>query len=197
MPHASRSEAWALSSTLAHPFPGRVAHPWEFLHAVNSVPACADHTRVHSDLKRQLIGCRIPSSLRRVREKTPPTAEFDPQSTRASDLFLNYAAAPRRLCRQVRASPAPVARFPRAPFLNRRDAAPASGRVRRIVTPGVVLSPPAANSLPQLLPISPLDAANELQVILPEWYPSAASRVKCMPRENEHRERVGHPPWLD
>jgi len=166
------------------------------LHAVNSVSACADHTRVHSYPKPQLIGCRIPSSSRRVREKTPPSAKFDPQSTRASDLYLNYAAAPRHLCPQVRASPAPLAQFPRSPFLNRRDAAPPSGRVPRIVTPGVVVSPRAANSLPQLLPASPLDTANELQVTLPEWYPSAASRVKCMPRENEDRERVGHPPKL-
>jgi hypothetical protein len=164
------------------------------LHAVNSALACADHTRVHSYPKPQLIGCRIPSSSRRVREKTRPPAAFDPQSTRASDLFLNCAAAPRRLCPQVRATPAPLAQFPRAPFLNRRDAAPPSGRVPRFVTPGVVLSPRAANSLPQLVPTSPVDTTNEHQVKPPEWYPSAASRVKCMPQEHEDRERVGHPP---
>jgi hypothetical protein len=35
---------------------------------------------------------------------------------------------------------------------------------------------------------------DELQVELAKWYHPAAQYVKCMRREHEAHERVGHPP---
>jgi hypothetical protein len=51
---------------------------------------CANHTRLRSGRKRRLMGCRIPSVLRRVREKESPITGFASPSFLVSDSLLTF-----------------------------------------------------------------------------------------------------------
>ena len=51
-----------------------MVHPQGHMHSADFVPVRRLHTRFHSEHKRQLTGCRIPSLSRRVREKALPVA---------------------------------------------------------------------------------------------------------------------------
>ena len=123
-------------------------------------------------------GCRIPSFSRRVREKALPISGYDSPCVRVSDSLVMRSMAP-AAPDSVRTRPAPVAQVSRAPFPNRRVAAPDSGRVRRIATSGVVLSLRGATSLPQIAPVETgSNGMNEPRVELTKWYHPAASPVK-------------------
>jgi hypothetical protein len=161
------------------------------MHSADFVPARRLHTRFHSEHRRQLTGCRIPSLSRRVREKTLPVAGFLSRSTLGS---VSLLAHPATLEAPLQTRTASLEQFPRAPFHTARVRHPL--RVRRAglfievrYCPRFDLSPP--NHSHETVS----SALHELRIELAKWYHPAVSPVKRLRQENEEPETVGHPPF--
>ncbi len=152
------------------------------------------YTRVHSSPESHSRGA---ASLRRsegcARKRCP-----SPDLVGSTFRFRIHSSHTRRpqQCRfQLTQGPRPRQSFLAHPSQIEGMRHPLGVRRSRIVTCGVVLFPGAATSLPQITPVEtgPKDT-NELRVELAKWYHPAAPPVKRVPRKNEDRERVRHPP---